>query len=325
MGKKSKEFLSYNIEKMKKKVHPSVAIILLNYNGENDTIACIESIKKIDYQNYKLFLVDNNSEKKSKKILEEYCKENLEIKFIKNLENNGFSAGNNIALKEALVSDFDYFLLLNNDTEVKKDFLSKLINISELNKNAGLLTSKIYFYDKPNIIWHAVCKFSWIGGGRPLQYKELDKYPYDNEVKKTEYVSGCVMLIKREVVEKIGYLDENFFMYYEDTDFSLRAKRAGFELLYVPDSHIWHKVSQSTKKVMTYPIVHYYHIRNALLLSKRQAPKIILGGIYTWSALHFIKQILKLVILPKKRESSKMIMRGIIDFYRGRFGKYEKR
>jgi len=76
---------------------------------------------------------------------------------------------------------------------------------------------------------------------------------------------------------------------------------------------------------MTYPIVHYYHIRNALLLSKRQAPKIILGGIYTWSALHFIKQILKLVILPKKRESSKMIMRGIIDFYRGRFGKYEKR
>ncbi len=304
----------------------SVAIIILNWNGEEDTISCIESLKRINYPNYKIFLVDNNSEKKSQDILEEYCLKNsdLKIEFIKNQENTGFSAGNNIALKKAFKDEFDYFLLLNNDTEVKEDFLDKLIEVAENNKKSGILAPKIYFYDKPNVIWHAVCKFSWMGGGRPLQYEEVDKNPKESKIKKTQYVSGCAMLIKKEVIEKIGYLEESFFMYYEDTDFSLRAKNAGFELLYVPSAHIWHKVSRSTFKAMTRPEVHYYHVRNAILLSKRNAPLIVLWGVYFWSFYLYLKQILKFAVISKKRKSAQMIMRGIEDFYKGNFGKFKK-
>jgi len=308
---------------MEYKKYPKVAIILINYNGEEDTIACIESFKKITYKNYKIFLVDNASEERSRNVLKVYCEKNAEIDLIQSEENGGFAAGNNIALKKSYKEGYDYFLLLNNDTEVKEDFLDELVSTAEKNKKAGLFAPKIYFYDEPKMIWHAVCKFSWVGGGKPLQYEEIDKDPSEKDVKKTQYVSGCAMLIKREVMEKIGYLSESFFMYYEDTDYSLRAKKAGFELLYVPSSHIWHKVSRSTNKAMTKPTVHYYHVRNALLLSKRQAPKIVLAGIYGWSAMHYLKQILKMVIMPKRKDSAKMIMCGIRDFYKGRFGKYE--
>jgi len=301
---------------------PYVAIILVNWNTEEDTIACLESLKKIKYQNYKIFVVDNNSEEESVVKLRS-ASERYDVTLIENSVNDGFAAGNNVGIDRALKEDFDYFLLLNNDTEVAPDFLDELVLAAEENKKGGLFAPKIYFYDNPKMIWHAVCKFSWIGGGRPLQYKQIDKNPEEREVKKTEYISGCAMLIRRSILEKVGKLSEDFFMYYEDTDFSLATKKAGFELLYVPSSHIWHKVSKSTKKAMTNPLIHYYHVRNALLLSKRQAPKFVLFGIYLWSIAHYMKQILKIVILPSKRESSKMIRRGIKDFYKGKFRKIE--
>ncbi|MEK7123621.1 MAG: glycosyltransferase family 2 protein, partial [Patescibacteria group bacterium] len=137
----------------------------------------------------------------------------------------------------------------------------------------------------------------------------------------TGYMTGCAFLIKAKVIREIGLLCEDFFLYYEDTDWSLRAKKAGYKIMYVPAAKIYHKVSR-TASVLGNPTIHYYHIRNALLLSKRQAPKIILAGIYIWSVSHYLKQIIKLAILPSKREISKMIMRGIEDFWKGKFGKY---
>ncbi len=300
--------------------HPKIFIILVNYNGEKDTLECLDSLKKITYKNYKILLVDNASKNQKEFVLkiQEYFPE---IKVFAQKENTGFAGGNNIGIDYAIKNQADYILLLNNDTKVAPDFLDKLIEASQKNPKGGLFAPKIYFYDKPDVIWHASCKFSWAGGGKPMQYMKKDKNKSETKIKKTEYVSGCAMLIKKDVVQKIGKLNEEFFMYYEDTDYSLRAKKAGFELFYVPSSHIWHKVSQSTKKAMTNPKIHYYHVRNALLLSKRNAPKPILFGIYIWSFYLYLKQIVKYIFLPKRRTSAKMIMLAIQDFYKGKFGK----
>ena len=139
-------------------------------------------------------------------------------------------------------------------------------------------------------------------------------------MKPTDYVTGCALLIKKEVVDEIGWLDEDFFMYYEDIDWNLRAKEAGYKIVVAQNARIWHKVSSSTAKEGE-PWMHYYHIRNALLLTKKHAPPLIKKAVYLWSWLHYFKQAIKLVVLPSQREVSRMIMRGIRDFHKRRFGK----
>lgn len=311
--------------------NPSVAIILVNFNNETDTIACVNSLEKITYPNCKIFIVDNGSDEKSVSKLRPLAGGDIEL--IETGKNLGFSGGNNVAVKKALDAGFDYILLLNNDTEVEPDFLDKLAAAAESGEKIGVVGPKIYFYSDPKRIWFGGGKFSWFGGGRHLRYNEIDsasqssplnanRYPLNASPEETGYMTGCAFLIKTKVIKEIGLLCEDFFLYYEDTDWSLRVKKAGYKIIYVPAAKIYHKVSR-TASALGNPTIHYYHIRNALLLSQRQAPKIILVGIYVWSGLHYLKQIVKLAILPPKRDISKMIMRGIEDFWRGKFGKYE--
>lgn len=299
----------------------SVAVIVVNWNNAQDTIDCVNSLKKINYKNFKVFLVDNGSTDGSLEKLRPFADENIEI--IETGKNLGFSGGNNVAVEKALAEKFDFILLLNNDTTVNPDFLSELVRVAEGDPKIGIVGSKIYFYDNPKRIWYGGGKFTWFGGGRHLQYEEIDKNPEESNPKETGYMTGCSFLIKSEVVRKIGGLDERFFLYYEDTDWSLSAKEVGYKIVYAPSSKVYHKVSRTASQIGD-PIIHYYHIRNALLLSQKHAPFFILIGIYIWSVIHYLKQVIKMVILPSKRDISKMIMRGIKDFHKGRFGQYQK-
>ncbi len=294
---------------------------MVNWNGDEDTIECIKSVSKITYKNYKLFISDNNSEKRSVEALRPFCVGDVSL--IENKENLGFSGGNNIGIEKALKEGFDYILLLNNDTTVEPDFLNELIKTAESDEKIGAVGCKIYFYFEPdrNKIWYGGGKFSWFFGGKHMQYEHLDTdYPNDTKPREVEYITGCVFLVKSDVVREVGGLEDAFFMYYEDVDWSIRIQKAGYKTTYTPSAKVYHKVSRSISKIGN-PKIHYYHIRNALFLSRRQAPKLILAGIYIWSVLHYLKQILKLFIMPSKRESSKMIMKGIEDFYKGNFGK----
>lgn len=298
----------------------SVAVIVVNWNNAQDTIDCVNSLKKINYKNFKVFLVDNGSTDGSLEKLRPFADENIEI--METRQNLGFSGGNNVAVEKALAEKFDFILLLNNDTTVDPDFLSELVKAAEGDPKIGIVGSKIYFYDNPKRIWYGGGKFTWFGGGRHLQYEEIDKNPEESNPKETGYMTGCSFLIKSEVVRKIGGLDERFFLYYEDTDWSLSTKEVGYKIVYAPSSKVYHKVSRTASQIGD-PIIHYYHIRNALLLSQKHAPFFILIGIYIWSVIHYLKQVIKMVILPSKRDISKMIMRGIKDFHKGRFGQYK--
>jgi GT2 family glycosyltransferase len=297
---------------MQKNVH----IITLNWNNEGDTIECVKSLEKIDYGNYKIIVVDNGSSDES---VFKIKKQFPEIKIIKNKNNLGFAGGNNIGIKYAINNEADYVLLINNDTTVEKDFLNKLVEAGEADEKAGILGSKICYYDEPKIIWSAGGDINWLKNkGAHIGLDEIDNGQYD-KTKEVNYLTGCCVLIKREVIEKIGALSEDYFLYYEDTDFTLRAKNAGYKSVYVPSSKIYHKVSRSTKPGSSSYI--YYHTRNGLAMAKRNGSflnKIIL---YPYCLYLFLKQIIKIIFMPKKRNWTYAVLKGEKDFLFGKMGK----
>lgn len=305
--------------------NPKISIIILNWNGWQDTLECFDSLSKITYPNYEVIVIDNASTNESVEKIKNWIdtrKSVISYKLLVNSYNAGFAGGNNPGIEYAIKNKSDYVLLLNNDTIVAPDFLEKLVKTGQSDKNFGIIGPKIYYEADKNRIWFGGGHFSWLGGGRHMEFDKVDDKPLDETIKEADFMTGCCFLIKREVIEKIGPMNEDFFLYYEDTEWSLRAEKNGYKVIYAPSSHIWHKVSRSVKPKSN-PAVHYYHIRNALLLSKLHAPKLIVGFIYVWSAYCYFKQIVKIIFFPEKKEIAKMIMRGVKDFYAEKFGAYE--
>jgi len=173
-------------------MNPRVFIIILNWNNWLDTFECLESLKNNDYPNYEVVIVDNGSDEKPQS-------PNPDIKIIYNKENLGFSEGNNVGIKYALEHGADYVLLLNNDTVVSNDFLSKLVKAAESNEEIGMVGSKIYFYDQKDRIWFAGGKVNWLyNKGTMRGYNEIDKGQYDlPEIQETDYLTGCCILVKK--------------------------------------------------------------------------------------------------------------------------------
>lgn len=224
------------------KQKPLVYIIVLTWNGKNDTLECLESLVKVNYSNYKILVIDNasidgtNDAVKSKYPLVEY---------IYNSENLRYAGGNNIGIEYALKNNSDYVLLLNNDTIVEPNFLEHLINTAESDSSAGIVGPKIFYYNQPALIWYAGGKIDWWKGW--IYHNGIREMDSENFCQKTEtdFITGCCMLIKRAVINKIGKLDEGYFIYGEDVDFCIRAKRAEFKILFEPSAKIWHKISVS--------------------------------------------------------------------------------
>lgn len=240
----------------------NVAIILVDYNGYDDTKSCINSLLKIDYQDYEIVVVINGEES------------DLLISFLKNLSkvyyirigNKGFANACNEGIKFAEKNfNSDFFLLLNNDTEVTYSFLNEMMKCYF--RMPGIITGRIlYFFDKKTI-WYA-------GGQYDLKYgksshigineRMCEKYKEDKEI---SFVTGCLMLIPNYVISKVGYLDENYFMYSEDADYSIRAMRAGIKLYYAGKACIYHKVGMSLNGKND--VRDYYRIRNYLVLIRK--------------------------------------------------------
>ena len=307
--------------------NPRVAIIILNWNSWKDTIECLESISQINYPNYNVVLVDNNSTDESIKKIKDYFKGKIEVgskffeyypknkpmefneysetevnsykdltdikhlTFIKNTKNHGFAEGNNIGMSYAIKNlNPHYILLLNNDTVVDKKFLNALVNEGENNVDIGLLGPKIYYYDDPNIIWCIGGKIDWkLARGLHVGTNENDNGQYGFK-KSFDYISGASLLIKREVIKDIGLLDEMFFLYFEETDFALRALLKGYGNMYVPEAKIWHKVSKSGGGIKN-KIGLYYITRNRWLFMKKWANR-------SNYLIFVILQILMAIVIP---------------------------
>ncbi|NQV38836.1 MAG: glycosyltransferase family 2 protein [Candidatus Marinimicrobia bacterium] len=244
---------------------PKISIIVLNWNNWPDTIACVESIEKNVYENYNIIIVDNNSEDSSEKILRQKYPDKI---FIQSGDNLGYAGGNNIGIEKALSLKSDYILLLNNDTIVRHDFLQPLVNSFSLDEKIGIVSGKILYLDEQPKIWYAGGKIDWLrGSGFSYGNKQIDngQFDYNREV---SFVSGCMMLIKREVIENIKLLNEDYFLYLEDTEYCFRAIKAGYKLYYVHQSLIYHKVNEKEGR---YASTIYYSTRNRLKFIRENA------------------------------------------------------
>lgn len=298
-----------------------VAIIVINWNKPDMTIDSLSSILKINHQkfNFKIFLVDNGSSDNSLNLFQEKYSSNPNVEIIETHSNLGFVGGNNAAIKRILKLDFDQILLLNNDVIVDPDFLEYLVkNTSKYQ----VLGPKIYFApgyeyhlerytakEKGNVIWFAGGQMDWNNiYGSHIGVDEVDKGQRDQINDQVDFLTGCCLLINRQVFEKIGLLDEKFFMYLEDADFCQRAKKSGFKLAYIPQSKIWHINSGSSKSGGD--LHNYFLTRNRLLFGLRYAsPR---------TKLALFKESLFQLFNPS---ISKWQKTGIKDFYLQKFGK----
>lgn len=289
-----------------------VCFILVNYNGYKDTLACVDSLLKIQYSNYKIIIIDNASTNNSVEMLKKI--ESERIKLISLSENIGFSGGNNVGIEIAKDENSDFIILLNNDTIVNSNFLKPLIDVCDENINS-ITSPKINYCSNKNKIWYAGGKISfklgrsWHNGiNKPDNNKNLN-------VKEVSFISGCCMCIPREVINKVGLLSEDYFLYYEDTDYCCKAMKKGVKLLYVPESLIYHNVSASTGH--NSPIMTYYKIRNRLYFIEQN----ISNKNQIISKILFNIEVLAGLIIGKYKFSP--VKLGIIDYRNKVMGKRE--
>jgi len=245
-------------------LQPRVSIVIVNWNGYEDTLECIASLQKINYKNYEIVLVDNGS------TIDNFSEfENISTNFrlLRSEENLGFSGGNNIGIKYSLKQSVDYILLLNNDTIVEKNFLKPLIEKFSDIEDIGIVAPQINYYDEPRRVWSAGGKISMIRGSGFADSNKLES-ELKLSSREVHFVSGCCMLVRREVFQKTGLFDENFFLYVEDADFCYRVKKIGYKIYVTTQSKIFHKVNTSTKENFS-RLPLYYTTRNRLYLSKK--------------------------------------------------------
>ncbi|HTR80549.1 MAG TPA: glycosyltransferase family 2 protein [Bacteroidota bacterium] len=225
---------------------PKVCVILLNWNGAEFTIPCVESLLAQSYDRVEIVVVDNGSTDDSRSLLDK--KFGKSICLLPLEENKGFTGGNNIGIRHALQNGADYVLVLNNDTIADRKFVEELVVLAESDKRIGVVTGKIFYYDEKELLWFAGGDVQrGILGFKHRGLLEKDNGKYD-AVEESQFVTGCCMCVRREVFRTVGLFDDRYFIYSEDADFCLRVLQQGYSLMYTPRALLYHKESASMRK-----------------------------------------------------------------------------
>ena len=278
-----------------------ISIVILQYNNSVDSLRCLESVKGLDYPDWSVIVVDNHSDNFHLNSIRMWVEshDNQRFSFIANNANLGYTGGNNVGIRQALERGSDYILILNPDTTVASDLLTKLVAAAEPERGIG-------------IVGTFPGRIQWLKAELPLS----DRLTPDSDF----YLSGACLLVKKSVIERVGLLDENYFLYFEDADYCVRARRAGFQLKLVPAGLVQHQVSASTGALGA-PLLLRYHFRNALYFNWRYAPLQYKIRLPFWSFWIILKQLAKLILQPAKRIAAKAILAGVMDFHLDRMGK----
>jgi GT2 family glycosyltransferase len=241
---------------------PVVWVVVLNWNRPKDTYLCVESLQASDYAALRILVVDNGSDVKK---YEELCALGSGVGIVRSEDNLGFAAGNNIGIRHALDQGADYVLLVNNDTIVAPEMIGMLVEAMERDPAFGVAGPIIYYMDQPQEVWFAGYR---IKGELYVLRRGLRLEPPLQPVEDVDFVSGCGMLLRREMVERVGMFSPEYFMYYEDLDLCLRAKRAGWRIACVTGASMWHKVSASSGGSES-PMKQYHQVRSSLIFYRR--------------------------------------------------------
>ena len=248
---------------------PRIFIVVLNWNGYADTLACLDSLQALTYPNFDVIVVDNGSSDDSLVHLRSYVAP-YPLTLLETGHNLGYAGGNNVGTRRALELGAGFVLVLNNDTVVAPDLLERLFDAAQRNPDAGVFSARIYYFDEPEKVWFdgahwnsAALQLEWPGQG--AEARTLDMSDHD-----TDYACGAALFFRAEVARQIGLLDEAFFLVWEEVDWCFRAREAGWRNLVVPTAKIWHRIGVSFGSESS-PLRVYFSVRNQLLWFQRHA------------------------------------------------------
>ena len=284
-----------------------IAIIIVNWKQYQLTKLCLYSLQKIKYDNYQIILIDNESNPKElKKIKNQFDK----IITFPDQKNLGFTGANNVGIEYAIKNDFEYVMLINNDTEVEKNFINPLIELLEKNQNFGAAQPLILNYYNRNKVWSA-------GGflNKFFGYTYVIKSP-EGIKKNIDWITGCCFFLRTDVIKKIGLLDEKFFAYYEDVDWSIRIKNAGYDLAFVKSSVVYHHGSKSSKNESNEgtlsPFVHYLNIRNHIFLLRKNKDVFNSVGVLFFQFFKIVSYSVYFIVRVRINKLN-MVYKGLVD------------
>jgi len=240
---------------------PHVSIIILNWNGWQDTIACIDSVKTLTYRRFSITVVDNHSTDDS---IDRIRNAHPDILPIDSGANLGFAGGNNIGIRKALEDGAEYMWLLNNDTLVEPHSLSEMVEVAQSDASIGAVGSVLYYMDQPNIVqaWGGGRLYMWGGVARHIRTPK--------STSKINYISAASILLRRQALEEVGLLDERFFMYWEDADLSFRLRKAGWKLAVASNSYVLHKENATLGRRSA--AQNTYNQRSSIIFYRKHSP-----------------------------------------------------
>jgi GT2 family glycosyltransferase len=303
-------------------LEPLVGIILLNWNTAGDTIACYRSLQKLNYQNFKIIVVDNASTDDS---VGQMRLQLPEAEIVVNPENSGYAAGNNVGIKRLLDGGCQAVWILNNDTEVGPDSLGEMVKVLS-DAEVGIVGGIIYFYRDPQtgeegfeshavqfanggIFWPTGKSINWRTPKDPLK-------PYE-----TTFIMGASLLVRKEVFDQIGMLPEEYFLNYEETDFCVRARRAGWKLMIVPTAKIWHKFGASMGKFSNR--YFFYMHRNSAHFMMKVAPWWAKCLFLPWYVSSMLKGYLVWTFIRRRSQTKQVFLQAMFDGLTGKMGKVD--
>lgn len=283
-----------------------IACIMVNYNGIDDTVEAIRSLENSSCP-ADIIVIDNASKNEEGTKLKNMFSN---IKVIISTTNTGFVVANNLGIKYALESGYDYILLLNNDTIVEKNMIEELMRYAD---EKTVTVPTMYYYSDPQTIWFAGGKINrFTGSARHILNESKD----NNQI---NFATGCCIFIPSCIIEKIGLLDETYFMYCEDVDYSIKLIENKVKIIHIPSAHLWHKIGRSSVGVSHLAL--YYSNRNRLYMTKNNKNFFF----FTAFPISLLTRYIRLLqAFLRKDEKWKVYRKAINDYFHNIKGKVDK-
>lgn len=295
---------------------PKVVVATLTWNQKSDVLECLSTLVKLDYPHYEIVVVDNGStDGTSEAVQRQYPGVHL----VRHPENFGCAEGVNGEIRYALQAGADYLFIIANDAVVEPSTLTELVKVAERDPKIGIVSPKVYHYGSKSRIWFAGgARFDWVRGRFHGFFQNVEDDGSFDEEQEAEFFPGGFSLVRTEAIKRTGFLDPDYFIYFDDSDWSLRIHRAGYSGRYAPRSRAWHKPSSALG--METEGFYYYRARNRLFFVAKYAPFVALPIFFAYFFYELVFETLPCLFRSGSKAQLRAVLVGIADFFRGKRG-----